>query len=151
MKSRLVSFFLLYILIPLIVIPFLSLKTGNWYGLFGILFYYAGLLIVQFNQWLFFPIPLFFCCWYWYTYGFGVRDYVTLFFICFVTGAVIFKIKKQYARWVHKIIPEDEQSEDYNMKLEKMEQMIKKYKEDHPGEKVTHEVIDKIKLDIFFK
>lgn len=150
MRSKLISFFLLYILVPLIIIPYLSSKSGNWFGLFGIGFYYIGFFIARFKQWIFFPIPLFFCLWYWYTYGFGLRDYVTIYLFCMSAGMIIYLLYDEYNKYIHRVIPEQEQSSEYNDKLVEMEQMIEKYRKDHPGEKITQEIIDRIKTEVFF-
>lgn len=151
MKPKIISFILLYVLVPLIIIPFLSIKSGNLFGLFGIAFYYIGIVIAKSGQWIFFPIPLFFTFWYWYTYGFGPKDFVTLYFLCIVSGSVLCVLNNMYHKYVHGILPENELNEEYNDKLSEMEQRIEKYRMDHPDQKMTQEIIEKIKTDIFFK
>ena len=151
MKQKALSFILLYILIPLVVIPLIFLKQGNWFGLFSIACYYAGVLMAQYRQWIFFPIPLFFSVWYWYTYGFNPKDYVSIYFFWLVFGTGAYMLKKTYDRYVENIIPQNEENMEYNDKLSEMEERIAKYKKDHPGEKITQEIIEKIKTDIFFQ
>ncbi len=148
---KIISFVLVYVLVPLIIIPYLSLKSDNWFGLFGILFYYGGLLIAKTKQWIFFPIPLLFCFWYWYTYGFSPREYVAIYFYCIVCGALIYLARDGYNKYVHRTLPENEQNSNYNDMLTQMEERIEKYKTDHPDQKITQEIIEKIKNDIFFR
>jgi hypothetical protein len=151
MKSKLVVFFLLYILVPVIIIPYLCIKTDNWYGLFGILLYYAGLIISKFKQWIFIPIPLFFCMWYWYTYGFGVRDYVTIYLVCLLSGVFLNELKRSYDRFVNKILPEQLHNMDYDSKVEELNKRLDQYRKNHPNEKITQEIVEKIRTDVFFQ
>src|SRR4051794_12220781 len=100
MKRKLIDFLLLYILVPGVIIPLFVVKTGGWFGLFGILFYFSGLIISRFKQWIFLPIPLLFCLWYWYTYGFSLTDYVAFYFACIVCGIVLYELKRSYYKFV---------------------------------------------------
>lgn len=146
-----INYFLLYIMVPAIIIPLFVLKTDKWFALFGILFYFTGLLISKFRQWIFLPIPLLFCFWYWYTYGVSLIDYVTIFFACLVCGVVFFEIKIYVYRFVNKVLPEQLHNLDYNSKIEELNRQIEKYKKEHPGQKVTQDVVEKIRTDIFFQ
>ncbi len=151
MKLKLIDFFLLYILVPLIIIPLFVFKTEKWFALFGILFYYIGLIISKFRQWIFLPIPLLFCFWYWYTYGFSVTDYVALYFVFLVIGVMFSELKISYYKFVNKVLPEQLNNMEYNSKLEELNRQIEKYKKEHPGQKVTQEIVEKIRTDIFFQ
>ena len=151
MKFKLFVFFLLYILVPVIIIPYLCVKTGNWYGLFGILLYYAGLIISKFKQWIFIPIPLFFCMWYWYTYGFGVRDFVTIYLVCLLSGVFLSELNSSYNRFVNKILPEQLHNMDYDSKVEELNKRLDQYRKNHPHEKITQEIVEKIRTDVFFQ
>ena len=151
MKSKLFVFFLLYILIPVIIIPYLCVKNGNWYGLFGVLLYYAGLIISKFKQWIFLPIPLFFCLWYWYTYGFGLRDYVTIYLLCLLSGVFLNELYRSYNRFVNKILPEQLHNMDYDSKVEELNRRLDQYRKAHPNEKITQEILEKIRTEVFFQ
>jgi hypothetical protein len=151
MRSKLFVFFLLYILVPVIIIPFLCVKTGNWFGLFGVPLYYAGLIISKYKQWIFLPIPLFFCFWYWYTYGFGVRDYVTIYLVCLLSGVFLNELKRTYDRFVNKILPEQLHNMDYDMKVEELNRRLDQYRKAHPNEKITQEIVEKIRTEVFFQ
>ena len=151
MKSKLFVFFLLYILIPVIIIPYLCVKNGNWYGLFGVLLYYAGLVISKFKQWIFLPIPFFFCLWYWYTYGFGLRDYVTIYLLCLLSGVFLNELYRSYNRFVNKILPEQLHNMDYDSKVEELNRRLDQYRKAHPNEKITQEILEKIRTEVFFQ
>ncbi len=149
--QKVLQIFLVYVLIPLVIIPLLAIKTGNYFGLFGIACFYIGLIVVKYRQWIFFPIPLFFCFWYWYTYGFVLNDYVTIYFGWLMCGIGVYLLKLLYDRYVHSVLPETEENLAYNEKLERMEKMIAQYQREHPDEKITQELIDKIKTEVFFR
>jgi len=151
MKSKLVLFFLLYILVPLIIIPYLTIKTGNWFWLFGILLYFMGLIISKFKQWIFLPIPLFFCFWYWYTYGFGLHDYVTIYLGCLLMGVILHEAKREYERFFNKVLPEQLHNMDYDAKVEELNRRLDLYRKKHPGEKITQEIVEKIRTEVFFQ
>ena len=150
MKIKLIVFFLQYILIPVIVIPFLTLKSGSYFGFFGTVFYFVGFIIARFKQWIFLPIPIFFCLWYWYTYSFGSRDYVTIYFVSMSAGILIEYVVNEYNKYVNKILPEVKTNLEYNAKIEEMNARIAAYRKNNPTEKVTQEIIEQIRTDIFF-
>ena len=151
MKAKLIHFLLIYILVPILIIPLFVFKTGKWFALFGILFYFTGLIISRFKQWIFLPIPLFFCFWYWYTYGFSLTDYVAFYFACLVSGTVFYEVKESYYKFVYKILPEQMNNLEYDSKIEELNRRIEKYKKDHPGQNVTQDIVEKIKTEIFFQ
>jgi predicted membrane protein len=150
-KMKKIFFFIvLYVLMPLIIIPALCIKFNNWYGLFAIGFYYIGLILAKYKQSIFLPIPIAFCLWYWYTYGFSPFDYVFAFFFSLVSGYTIFKVYTEYNKFVNKTLPEKIQNDDYDEKLKEMYSRIEMYKNEHPNNKVTQDIIDKIKTEVFF-
>jgi len=150
MKIKLIVFFFQFILIPVIIIPFLTLKSGSYFGFFGIAFYFVGLIIAIFKQWIFLPIPIFFCLWYWFTYGFATRDYVTVYFVCLLAGILIEYAFNEYSKYVNKILPEEKTNLEYNAKIEEMNARIAAFKKNNPTEKVTQEIIEQIRTEIFF-
>jgi hypothetical protein len=151
MKSKVFVFFLLYILIPVLVIPYLCFKTGNWYGLFGVPLYYAGLIISKYRQWIFLPIPLLFCLWYWYTYGFGILNYVNIYLACLLAGVFANELSRSYHRFINKILPEQMHNIDYDLKVEELHKRVEQYRKNHPNEKITQDIVEKIRTDIFFQ
>jgi len=146
---RLINFIFLYILIPAAIVIF-TIKSGQWYGFFGLVFYAAGLVISMFHQWIYFPLPLVFAFWWWYTYGLGPTDYVSIFTLCLLAGVLFSETSKQYHTFVHKVLPEQMDNVDYNEKVEEMHRRIEKFRKDHPTEKLTSEVVEKIRTDVFF-
>lgn len=150
MKIKLIIFFFKYILFPVIIIPFLTLKSGNFFGFFSIAFYFMGFIIAKFKQWIFLPIPIFFCLWYWYTYSFGTRNYVTIYFVYMSAGILIEYAFNEYKKYINKILPEIKTNMEYNAKIEMMNTRIADYKKNNPTEKVTQEIIEQIRTEIFF-
>lgn len=150
MKFKLLIFFFLYIFIPVVIIPLYCYKTGNWFGLFGIPLYYAGFIISKYHQWIFLPIPLIFAIWYWYTFGFSITNFVSLYFACLLAGVAASEFYKLYNEFVNKILPEQMTNMDYDSKVEEFERRVKEYKKQHPGEKITHEIIEEIRTEVFF-
>ena len=148
--KKIFFFIVLYVFIPIIIIPALCIKFGNWYGLFAIGFYYIGLMLAKYKQSIFLPIPIVFCMWYWYTYGFSPFDFVFGFFASLLCGYTIFKVYVEYNKFVNKTLPEKMQNNDYDEKLQEMNNRIEKYRNEHPNNKVTQDVIDKIKTEVFF-
>lgn len=149
MKLKWINFFLLYILVPA-VITGITIKSGAWWGFFGVLIYFVGLIISKFRQWIFLPIPLLFVCWYWYTYGPALRDYVTMFFACLIAGVALNQLSKEYFKFVNKVLPEQLTNLEYNEKVEELNRRLEQFRTDHPNEKLTPEIVEKIRTDIFF-
>lgn len=150
MKSKLLIFFVLYVLVPLVLIPLYCYKAGNWYLLFGVPLYYAGFIISKYHQWIFLPIPLIFAAWYWFTFGFSLTNYVTFYFVALMAGIGLSEGDKLYQQFVHKILPEQMTNMDYDQKVEELERRIDQFRKQHPGEKVTHELVEKIRTEVFF-
>lgn len=149
MKLKWINLFLLYILIPVITI-IASLKSGIGWYLFAIPVYYIGVVISTFKQWIFLPIPIIFVFWYWFTYGLSVMDFVSIYFVAFAAGIVLSQLKKEYDKFVNKVLPEQLSNLDYNEKVEELNRRLQKFRNDHPNEKVTPEIVEKIRTEVFF-
>ncbi len=66
---------------PLIIIPLLAYQYGNWYLLFGILFYYVvGAGGPLFTYFTILCIPV------WIMNGFSIHQYITFYFFCALCG-----------------------------------------------------------------
>lgn len=150
MGTRILYFAFFYVLIPLIVIPLLCLKYNNPYGLFASLLYYLGLILASTGLSIFLPVPLIFSLWYWYTYGFNPFDYVFGFLTSLLLGYFMYKIKVYFEGYIQQVLPEEDVNEAYNRKLQLLEKRIEEHRRQHPGEKVTQELIDRFKTEIFF-
>ena len=150
MGTRILYFFLLYVLIPLVIIPLLCLKFHNPYGLFASLLYYIGLILASAGLSIVLPVPVIFSIWYWYSYGFSPVDYVFGFLLSLIAGYFMYKLKVYLDTYLHTVLPEEDINEAYNKKLRLLEQRIEEYRRQHPGEKVTQELIDRFKTEIFF-
>jgi hypothetical protein len=137
------------VLVPALIV-FLTIRSESWYGFFGLLFYAVGAVISQFRLWIFLPIPLGFTFWYWYTYGMGPKDYVFIYTVCLLAGVAISEASNQFSRFVKKVLPEQMHNIEYNEKVEELNRRLERYKVDHPNEKLTPEIVEKIRTDIFF-
>ncbi len=146
---KLINLLLLYILVPLIIAG-IVVKTGDGWLLFGILAFYTGIVISKFRQWIFLPIPLIFVFWYWYTYGLAIRDYVFIFFGCFICGIILNELSKEYYKFVNKVLPEQLNNLDYNEKVDELNRRLEKFRQDHPSDKLTPEIVEQIRTEVFF-
>ena len=142
-------YFLVYLLVPALVF-FLCMRSGNWWGLFALVTYFAGVLMAVFRQWIFFPIPLVFCLWFWYTFGFSPTHVVSLLFLSLVAGAGIYEGFRQLSRFVNKVLPEQMNNLEYNEKVEELNRRLERFRREHPHEKLTPEIVEKIRTEIFF-
>lgn len=146
---RLINFLFLYILIPAVII-WLTVKSGSWYGAFGIIFYVAGVIISQFRLWIFLPIPLIFTFWYWYTYSLGPTDYVFIYTASLLAGVGMSEARKQYNRFMQKVLPEQMNNIEYNEKVDELNRRLERYRKEHPNEKLTPDIVEKIRTEVFF-
>lgn len=96
-------------------------------------------------------IPLIFCCWFWYTYGFSLHDYVFFLFVCMSTGAFFYKLAKNAESFAKRTLPENKETQEYDLKMEEMNEKVEQYKKKHPAIKITPEIIDVIRNEVFFK
>jgi hypothetical protein len=142
--------FLIYFLVPALVV-FLCMRSGNWWGLFAVLTYFAGVLMAMFRQWIFFPIPLVFTFWFWYTYGFSPTHFVSLLFLSLLAGAGIFEGFRQLRRFFFKVLPEQMTNLEYNDKVDELNRRLELYRRDHPNKPLTPDIVEKIRTDIFFQ
>lgn len=147
---KILIYFLVYLLVPALVF-FLCMRSGNWWGLFALVTYFAGVFMAMFRQWIFFPIPLVFCLWFWYAFGFSPTHVVSLLFLSLVAGAGIYEGFRQLRRFVSKVLPEQMTNLEYNEKVEELNRRLELYRRDHPHEKLTPEIVEKIRTEIFFQ
>ena len=150
MKGIVRIYFFLIIVGPLLVIPYIANKTHSWLMLLGLPFYFTGYFLAAIKQKTLYFIPLFLCFWFWYTYGFSLFHNVTFFFLCITAGLILYYIRMELEKFVDRTIPELEQNREYNLKIEEMNLKLEQFKIEHPNEKLTEEIIDNIKKDIFF-
>jgi hypothetical protein len=59
--------------------------------------------------------------------------------------------KISYERFVYKILPEQLHNIDYDLKVEELNRRLDQYRKNHPKEKITQEIIEKIRTDVFFQ
>ena len=142
---------LFYILFPMVVVSYITARVGNWFYLFGIVCYFLGVILVAIKQKIIFMIPIIFCGWFWYTYGFGLHDYVFFLFICMAAGALFYQLAENAERFTKSTLPENKETQEYDLKIEEMKVKLEQYKKNHPAIKITPEIIDLIRTEVFFK
>ena len=150
MKGMFKILTLFYILFPLAVIPLMASRADSWFYLFGIVCYYLGVVLVAVKQKIIFMIPLFFCGWFWYTYGFGLHDYVFFLFMCMFAGAVFYQLAQNAKYFTTSVLPENKEAREYELKIQEMNAKLELYKQVHPTTIITPEIIDSIRNDVFF-
>ena len=146
---KILTFF--YILFPFVFVPYFASKSGNTYYLFGIVFYYLGVLLVAIKQKIIFMIPIIFCCWFWYTYGFSVHNYVFFFLACIAGGALLYQFRIDAEKFTHRTLPENKEALAYDLKIEEMNTKLEQFKQENPTIKITPEIMDELRNEVFFK
>lgn len=147
--SKILTFF--YIIFPLVFVPYVASKAANWFYLFGIVCYYTGVFLVAIRQKIIFMIPVIFCFWFWYTYGFSIHDFVFFLLACMAAGAFFYQLSENAERFTNRTLPENREALDYDLKMEEMNAKVEKYKQLHPNVKITPEIMDVIRNEVFFK
>lgn len=95
-------FMIAYMIMPIIVIPIISLWVGNWWLLFGILISYLASGMASFKKLgLLFAYTIF-CIVVWVRIGFNIHQYITFFFFCAWWGYMMFSwadgVEEEYAK-----------------------------------------------------
>ena len=140
----------LYIIFPLLVVPLIISRTGNWYYLFGIFCYYMGVILVAVHQKIILMVPLLFCLWFWITYGFSIHDYVFYLLVALVAGSVLYLLADQVQKFVKRTLPDNKETMAYDLKVDKMNDIVEQFRRANPNVKITPEIMDQIKNQAFF-
>lgn len=85
---------LLYILLPLIIIPFVSYKADSPYFLLGIIFSYIGSWCVFTAFDLIVAFAAIGMLYVWFSASFSIYDFTTFYFLCLSGGYLIAKFAK---------------------------------------------------------
>ena len=147
--SKILTFF--YIIFPLVFVPYVAAQSANWFYLLGILCYYTGVFLVAIKQKIIFMIPLIFCFWFWYTYDFSIHDFSFFLLACMGVGGFFYQLSIDTKKFTHRTIPENKEAYDYDTKIEQMYAKLDQHKQLNPHIKITPEIMDVIKNEIFFK
>jgi hypothetical protein len=140
-----------YVLLPLVLVPYMANKSGNGYYLFGIAFYYIGIILVAIKQKIIIMIPVIFCFWYWYTYGFSIHNYVFFFLSCLLGGALLYELTVDAEKFANRTLPENKEALAYDLKIEEMNAKLEEFKQMHPSIKITPDIMEGIRNEVFFK
>lgn len=60
------------------------------------------------------------------------------------------EIGKEYNKFVNKVLPEQMDNIEYNEKVDELNRRLEKYRREHPSEKLTPEIVEKIRAEVFF-
>ena len=142
---------ILYIIFPLIVIPIIALKAANWFYLLGIVFYYISIYLVAIKQKIIFLIPVFFYIWFWNTFGFGIMTYAFFSLMCLLTGAIFYLLVGQVDKFITKTIPDNKEALEYELKMQEVENKLEQFRHANPSTKITQEIMERIRNQVFFK
>lgn len=92
-----------YMIGPMILVPLIAYKYGNWYLLFGIAFsYFSTFLALRKHQWQW-AAPLLLMFFYWYKNGFHLDDYVNFFWLCLLWGGLMYSLAVGYEEELAKV------------------------------------------------
>ena len=141
----------LYIIFPLIVVPVIALKASNWYYLIGIVLYYISIYLVAIKQKIIFLIPAFFYIWFWNTFGFGIMTYAFFSLMCLLTGAMFYLLIEKVDKFINKTLPENKEALEYELKMQEVEKKIEQFRQSNPTTKITQELMERIRNQVFFK
>ena len=81
---------------PLILITLLSFLLHDWWILLGIIFCYVGQLLSMSRVWLF--VFLILTIVYAVTYGFHLKNYINIYFLCFLYGDITFSLSNLFIK-----------------------------------------------------
>jgi hypothetical protein len=150
MKLKTIIYLSLLTVIP-VLIALAAIKTGNSLLYIAVGCYYAGFVMARLHLLIFLPIPLFFCLWFWYVYGFSPSHIISVCTFALLAGVIVCRAYAAFMAYVRKVLPEEELNDEYNAKIAIMNKKIEEYQRNHPNEKITHELVEKIRTDVFFQ
>lgn len=58
--------------------------------------------------------------------------------------------RKQYNRFMQKVLPEQMNNIEYNEKVDELNRRLERYRKEHPNEKLTPDIVEKIRTEVFF-
>lgn len=138
-------FAFLYIVAPLIVVPYWSYSNNNWYLLFGILFsWFASYTTFQPRLRSFILLFAMFCLGVWIRTGFSIHQYITFFFFCSLGGYLFAQIAEQYDQESKRgtLENDEERIEHLEKNPEYLMTQTQRWKEENPDKEMTFDVLD---------
>lgn len=95
-------------------------------------------------------IPFIFCLWFWVTYGFSINDFVFFIFVSLISGALLYLFTNEVQKFVKRTLPESKETMAYDLKVDKMNDIVEQFRKANPNVKITPEIMDTIKNEAFF-
>lgn len=147
MKFMFNLFAFLYIVSPLIVIPYWAYLNDNWYLLLGILFsWFASYTTFspKFKGFIF--LYTFLCIGIWVKISFSIHQYITFFFFCSLGGYLFAKIAEEYSQESKKGTLENdlEFMDFYEKNPEYLQKKMEEWVIENPDKQLTYEAIDSL-------
>lgn len=142
-------FAFLYIVAPLIVIPYWAYSNSNGYLLFGILFsWFSSYTSFQRRQKILFLFQII-CIGFWIKSGFSIHQYITFFFFCSLWGYLSAQIAEGYDQLSKRGTLENdaERLEFHEKNPNHLKEKLEKWREQNPDKQLTYDVIDALAKD----
>ena len=138
-------FALLYMIGPLVVIPYLAHSNNNWYLLFGILFsWFASFTTFHSKLRGFIFLFTLLCIGIWFSIGFNIHQYITFFFFCSLAGYLCAQIAEHYDQSSKRgtLGNDAELKRRLEKNPEYLKDKMRKWTEENPDKELTFDVID---------
>jgi ferredoxin-thioredoxin reductase catalytic subunit len=145
MRFKFNLFALLYMIGPLVVIPYLAYSNNNWYLLFGILFsWFASFTTFHPRLRGFIFLFTVLCIGIWFTIGFNVHQYTAFFFFCSLGGYLCAQIAEHYDQTSKRgtLGNDAELKKHLEKNPEYLKDKMQKWADENPDKQLTFDVID---------
>lgn len=147
MKFMFNLFAMLYMVAPLIIVPYWAYSNDNWYLLFGILFsWFASFTSVSRKLKSFIFLFTMLCIGSWLRSGFSIHQYITFFFFCSLGGYLFAQIAEEYDQESKRGTMENDSEfqEFYEKNLKYVTLEMEKWKTENPNKELTEPILKKI-------
>ena len=136
---------LLYSIAPLIGVPYLAFRFGNWWLLFGIPISYLASMGAQTKMSPFY-VALLFCIGFWIKSGFSIHQYITFFFLCAAWGHVMWMLAEAYEQESKRgtIDNNAERAKFCDENRAAIEAEVLKFLKQNPGKQLSYDDMDAI-------
>ena len=68
-----------------------------------------------------------------------------------VAGVLFYQLAVNAETFTKRTLPENVEAMEYNLKVEEMNEKVAQYKRTHPAVKISPEIMDTIRNEVFFK
>ena len=71
--------------------------------------------------------------------------------MCLLTGATFYLLAEKLDKFIKKTIPENNEALEYELKMQEVENKIEQFRQANPTIKITQEIMERIRNQVFFK